>query len=58
MKMKKLKKECAGHYYFENENGEIIHIYQIERHLWGYCIGRGMTKGTFKSLREARYKLT
>ena len=55
--MKKLKKEMAGHYYFKNDELETVHIYKIERGLWGYCIGHGMTKGFFKSLREARYKL-
>ena len=55
--MKKLKKEMAGHYYFENDELEIVHIYKIERGLWGYSIGKSMTKGTFGSLREARYKL-
>ena len=55
--MKKLKKEMSGHYYFENDELEIVHIYKIERGLWGYSIGKSMTKGTFSSLREARYKL-
>ena len=47
----------SGHYYFENDELEIVHIYKIERGLWGYSIGKSMTKGTFSSLREARYKL-
>lgn len=55
--MKKLKKEIAGHYYFENDEHEIVHIYKIDRDLWGYSIEKSKTKGTFKSLREARYKL-
>lgn len=55
--MKKLKKKMEGHYYFENDKLEIVHIYKIDRGLWGYSIGNSITKGTFKSLREARYKL-
>lgn len=55
--MKKLHKLSAGNYYFENDELEMVHIYKIERGLWGYSIGHSMTKGTFKSLREARYKL-
>lgn len=55
--MNKLKKKMEGHYYFENDEHEIVHIYKIERDLWGYSVGKSITKGTFKSLREARYKL-
>lgn len=55
--VKKLKKEMSGHYYFENDEHEIVHIYKIDRDLWGYSIGKSMAKDTFKSLREARYKL-
>lgn len=55
--MKKLKKEMSGRYYFVNDELEIVYIYKIERGLWGYSVGKSMTKGTFGSLREARYKL-
>lgn len=55
--MEKLKKKMEGHYYFENDEHEIVHIYKIDRGLWGYSVGKSITKGTFKSLREARYKL-
>lgn len=27
---------------------------QIERHLWGWSVGRSMTKGTFPSLGAAK----
>ena len=50
----KLNRKCAGHYYFENENGEIVNIFKIKDNLWGYSIGHSMTKGTFKSLSEVR----
>lgn len=50
----KLHRESTGRYYFKNKNGETVHIYKIETRLWGYCIGRGMTKKTFNSLKEAK----
>lgn len=55
--MKKLHKLSSGYYYFENDEHEIVHIYKIGRGLWGYSVGKSIAKGTFKSLREARYKL-
>lgn len=50
--MKKLKRINAGHYYIPGFNE--IHIYKINRNLWGWCIDRGMTKGTAATLRELK----
>lgn len=48
-------REMAGHYYFEDKHsGEVYHIFKISRDCWGWNIGKSMTKGTFKSLKEAR----
>lgn len=52
---KKLHRDCAGHYYAESDyTTDVLRIYKIERGLWGYCFGRGMTKGTFSTLKKAK----
>lgn len=52
--MAKLRRESKGRYYFENRDHETVNIFQIERHLWGWSVGRSMTKGTFPSLGAAK----
>lgn len=52
---KKLKRDSAGQYYAESDyTTGILRIYKISRNVWGCCIGNGMTKGTFDSLRSAK----
>lgn len=55
--MAKLYKRRKGSYFFEREvkggEPEIVSIFQIEKGLWGWCIDGGMTKGTFKTKKEA-----
>lgn len=52
---KKLKRECAGHYYAESDfTDRVLRIYKIDRNTWAYHYDRGMTKGFFGSLREAK----
>lgn len=52
---KKLHRESNGHYYAENDfNNQVLHIYRIDKNLWGYCYDRGMTKGMFPTLKDAK----
>lgn len=52
---KKLNREEAGSYFVESDfTTDILRIYRINKNMWGYCYGNGMTKGTFLSLREAK----
>lgn len=60
--MKRFKREDAGFYYFENKGGQylagiqdwsICHIYKLDKG-WGWSIDKSMTKGTFRTLKEAR----
>lgn len=55
----RVKKASAGNYYIENYNadGETAHIFRIEKEVWGWNLGHGMTKDTFTSLREAKEAL-
>ena len=50
--MRRFKKETNG-YYFINSNHETIHIFKIPGG-WGWCIDHSMTKGHFKTLKDAR----
>jgi hypothetical protein len=51
----KLRKESAGFYYIDTGR-EVVHIWKISRGLWGYNIGKGMTRGTARTLRELKEK--
>ena len=56
---KQIHRESAGRYYLENWNadGDTLNIYKISSDLWGYSIGRSMTKGTARTLHELKKKL-